>query len=513
MSHHDLTAPDYRGIVLRRSSLLVYGADKDYSAPDKKKLLQTLSVWEEDASGARWKAFEAALKDEDPLGRSVLRLPGWCDPDLVAAAWPRHDRSEAMRAWPARKVAVRFNGQQFPFRDRDQHQITDYLIGQGRYEHMEGSSAFLAVADTAKGKSYCTIRAWCHHGDALLGVFAQSVHLQNFLTELLKFTDLIEADILVVDDGRDSLRRAMKKGITQYKVILVLHRTVWNCCEDAIEDGKVTGLNEIIQVIQAAGIGTIVADECHLELKSLIYLEMLTNVNRWIFLSATPRRTDWQEARVLKQSLPLDTALWIKSEPRVCVSQLRFNSGPDEVDLARSLNRRGYFDVPNYFDYLSAQPRYTAWEEMVTNLVGQCFEDGATGVGIVVSGKLEFLDQVIRSMEAAFPERSIGNFSSRIKKHEARMLELESDIIVTTEKSFGGSVNPPRMSHLLLCTGIASEVWVRQISGRLRGLDGNRCVLIDLCDAGFPNTVEQAKLRKRTFKKFAAEFVEGEYTP
>ena len=507
----DPTSPDYRGIARRRTSLLVYGHGRDYSAPARKRLLQTLSVWEQDASGARWKAFEAALQDVDPLGRGVLRLPGWADPDLVAAAWPRGEWTDAMRPWPARAAAVHFRSVEFPYRDRDQARIFDYLVGQGSFARMAGASAYLVVADTAKGKSYCAIRAWCRYGDVLLGIFAQGTHLENFRAELLKFTDLTEADILVASDGRESMRRATRRGLDRYKAILVLHGTAWRCAEDAIDDGHVTGANELVTLIQAAGVGTIVADECHLELKSLAVLEMLTNVGRWFFLSASPQRTEWQEERVLRQVLPLADGLWVKSVPRVQGTMVRFDSRPGEADLAKSINQRGHFDVPAYFDYLLRQPRYAAWEEMATTMVARCFADGATGVGVVVGGRLEFLDAVLETMAAAFPGRTVGNFSSRIKKPAARMVELDRDIVVTTEKSFGGSVNPPRMSHMVMCVPFSSEVYSKQITGRLRGLDGGRCVLVDLWDAGFPNTREQYRLRRRAYRKLFANLDEEEY--
>jgi len=511
----DPLSPAFRGVVQRRSSTLIYGHDRDRDVAAHRRLMATLSVWEEDITGAKWKTFEATLVDTDPLGRKILRLPGWVDVEAVAAAWPSHVWTEAFRPWPARDVTVRFHGQQYPFKNKDQSRIVDYLLGQGSFERMVDASAYLVVADTAAGKSYCSIRAWTIYGDVLLGLFAQLTHLENYKVELLKFTDLTEDDILVVDDGRDTLRRARKRGLATYKAILVLHKTAWRCHAAALdhEAGRLTSPNELVEVIKEAGVGTVVADECHLEFKSLVVLAMMTNVRRWVFLTATPKRTEWQEDRIFKQVVPFDSALRIRAIPRLAVTQIRFDSRPSEADVIASVNRRGYFDVPGYFDYLSRSSKYDRWEEMVTALVARAFDAGATGVGVVVGGKLEFLDRVCNSMRDAFPDRSIGNFSSRIKKREDKMLELERDIIVTTEKSFGGSVNPPRMSHMILAAPLASDVWVKQITGRLRGLNGAPCELLDVWDAGFPNIREQTRRRKTTYKKFALSITDEEYEP
>ena len=149
-------------------------------------------------------------------------------------------------------------------------------------------------------------------------------------------------------------------------------------------------------------------------------------------------------------------------------------------------------------------------EEMLSRCVAGAFEEGGESVGIVVAGKLEFLDRVVERMGAAFPDRSVGNFSSRVKK-DLRLAELGKDIVVTTEKSLGASVNPERMTHLVFLAPIASPVAIEQITGRLRGLDGRPCVLLDLWDAGFPKLVEQARRRRTTYRKLVKELREGEY--
>jgi hypothetical protein len=302
--------------------------------------------------------------------------------------------------------------------------------------------------------------------------------------------------------------------LAKIKVVLVLHRTIWNAMQDKIdESNRVTGTNEFTEFVLAAGVGTHISDEAHLEYQSLIYLGMLLNVDQTFYLTATPKRTEWMEDRVLGMQLPREFGLYIKSETRLETIQIRYNTHPDERDIAKSVNRRDFFDVPFFFDYLMRPEKWSYVEEMLTYYVGHCFAEGAAeSVGIVVAGKLEFLDQVITSVTKAFPDRTIGNFSSRVKKAD-RMEELHRDIVVTTEKSMGGSVNPERMTHLIFLAPISSPVWLEQISGRLRGLDGRPCMFLDLWDAGFPKLVEQSKRRKTTLKKLSTALTETEYKP
>lgn len=501
-----------RAILRRRTHTLVYRSS-ERDAAGYRELENHLSVREKDASGASWVTFRAVLKDTDPHGREVLRLPGEIPDEMLKKAWPNHKIGDAPRAWPSRKVRVKFLAAKFPFKNSDQLKIFEYLSGTHQFDGIIDGVPRLVVAGTAAGKSYCSIRAWVERGDVLLGTFAQTVHLENFKAELLKFTDLTEDDILVVDDGRQSIRRVMKspEALAAIKVVLTLHRTVWFAMQDKIEDGRITAQNEFVEFVHAAGVGTHISDEAHLELQSLVFLGMMLNVEQTYYLTATPKRTDWMEDRVLGMQLPRDSALYIRSEPRLDTIQVRYDSRPDPMDVGKSVNRRGYFDVPRFFDYLMRPEKWEITEELLTYYVGKALEEGAHSVGIVVAGKLEFLDLVVARIKVAFPDKTVGNFSSRVKAGETRMAELDRDIVVTTEKSFSGSVNPERMTHMMSIAPITSPVWIEQLSGRLRGLDGRPCVFYDLWDAGFPKLVEQAKRRKTTFKKISVSLTEVDY--
>lgn len=501
-----------RAIIRRRTHILVYRPHEREPARYA-ELERMLTVRDKDASGASWVVFRAILTDTDPLGREVMRLPANVPDDLLQQVWPSHHIADGLQAWRSRPVAVRFHVGQYPYRDQKQAQVCDYLRGAGSYAGFVPGSPRLVVAGTAAGKSYCAIRCWTERSDVLLATFAQNTHLENFRTELLKFTDLTEGEILVVDDGRASLRKAMKNPdvMASTKAVLVLHRTISKAMQEKIEDGRITGQNEFVDFVQRIGVGTHISDEAHLELQSLVFLGMTLNVDQTIYLSATPERTDWMEDRVLRAQLPHDSALYIRSAPRLEAIQVRYNSRPDPRDVSKSTNQRGFFDIVRFFDYLMRPEKWEAVEEMLTRYVNRSLAEGATSVGVVVAGRLEFLDHVVARLTAAFPDRTVGNFSSRVKAGAARMAELDRDIVVTTEKSFSGSVNPERMTHLLFLAPLSSSVVIEQISGRLRGLDGRPCVFYDMWDAGFPKLVEQAKRRRTTYRKVSTSITETNY--
>ncbi len=498
----------------RRSHILVYAPDEGRDPAAWKALGKQVTVWEKVAETRDGRpisvvTFRATVRDRDPKGRPVLRLPGGLPPEQVSAAWPGHEWEPdvpAGKAWAAAPARFTFRSGEFPFGDRDQARIYKYLVAEFEAGEFEPGTKLVKAA-TGTGKSYATIRAWHQFGDVLLGTFALSAHLRSFHAEILKFTDVSPEEILIVEDGVSELRRVAAAGRGHgFKAVLVLHRTISSSLSGHIDYSDPlspvsTGTSEFTEFVQALGVGTHVSDEVQLEFRSLVTLSLMMNLRRTIYLSATPGRTVPGEDKVLKNVLPLARMLSIRKEPRLEVFQLRFDSRPEPWEQARCESpRQGYFMPPAYFDYFVT--KYERWEAMCVGLVSQCFEHGAAGVAVVVSGKLEFLDRVVGSMARAFPGKTVGNFSSRVKE-ALRQAELEKDIIVTTEKSFNGSVNPRRTSHLLLFAPVSAPIWVEQITGRLRGKDGLPSVLLDVYDYGFPPLREQARKRRSLYKRIA----------
>jgi hypothetical protein len=486
-------------IIYRKTHILVYQY-QDHVDKEFQELKYLISVMEKSQQGGTYTSFQAWIFDVDPRGWEVLRLPKHIPTDLLLRTFPHHQITHSATSWESNPIQIFFKSQEYPYKNHNQSKIVNYL------KNKNGEEPKLVVAGTAVGKSYCSIRSWVEcRSDVLLGTFAQSTHLENFKEELLKFTNIDEKEILVVKNGRSTIQRYLEKPklFEGIKVILILYRTIGNCIKSSMSGTLSLEPSEFTKFIQLAKVGTHISDEAHLELESLILLALLINVEQTYYLTATPNRTKWMEDRVLNLQIPRDTALYIKAEPRLDIYQVKFNSEPNYNEILKSINYQGYFDVPGYFEYNLKPAKWGYIEELLTYYVGQAFEDNAVSVGIIVGGKLEFLDVLIESMKLAFPEKSIGNFSSRIKAGKLRMAELEKDIIVTTEKSFSGSINPERMTHLLFLAPVSSPVWLTQIAGRLRGLNGNPCIFVDFVDIGFPKLSEQAKRRRSLYKKIS----------
>lgn len=506
----------YKNLILLRSShILVWDYFSRYDKKSFQALRSRLSRWEKVGPISKIN-YTAMLIDTGPDGSEVLRLPGNVPMQVLKEIWPSHRIMVQSTSWPAREIEAEFLINEFPPNSDEQRRIMHYLSSDNGV-----NGTWLVAVKTAGGKSYASIHSWIMDGTVLLGTFAQKVHLENYLAEILKFTTVTMDEILIIDDGRNTVNKVLA-NIEKYKhvkAVLAIHRTIHICAQNNITHhddnesiSEINGVSDFVKMVHALGVGFHVSDECQLELVSLVTFGMMTNIKKTVYLSATPERSQWDQDRILSMQLPLDHALVIESAPRLEVQMVRMNSKPSFQDQAIMIDRRGYFNVVRYFDHIMEDDdRYNNWLSIITQLIDEAIALGTNGVGLVVSGRLEFLDKVIDSLSEIYPDKTIGNFSSRIKKIEERMKALECDIVVTTEKSFNGSVNPLRMSDLILCGTQTSKPMVEQIAGRLRGIDGNACRLVDLTDIGYDKLSEYYNNRRRIYRKIAKTVKEKDF--
>ena len=439
----------------------------------------------------------------------VLYLPKNFSLSLIKAVYPRHRLVGVNNAPPHVLQPEITLTSGFDYRTDNQQLIVTYLNRTHHFANTKDDGVDLVSAGTSEGKSYSFIRSWVERGaPRLLACFSKAAHLENFKSELMKFTNLTEGDMLVAN-GSQKISKP-----TTAKVTLILARTIHNSISDQIiqtvpEREKTAGswpvienTPTIINFIKDSKYSEIVIDEAHLEMLATLQMVLLVNVLKITLLTATANRTDPQEDRIASYIFP-EEYLSIEKEKRIEVRSLMYSGGLEGDEIASCRNSYG-FSNPMYHDTIRANPEsFSRFMYALEKLITECREAGAGTIGIVLAASLKFINDVEAHLNTLFPELSIGQFTSNTPKMEKRLLALDMDICLTTEKSFNGSINPLNMDYLVLHGAILSPVTIEQISGRLRGADGKSCFFIDLFDSSSPTCFDAWKVRQKTFNKIA----------
>jgi len=488
-----------RTILERRSSLLVTDpADRNPEGWEllKKSLTTLRSEVGTDGKPHWFPDFTAMLWERLADGSEVLRLPADVSQPLLQGAFPYHETRVVSGHWDIRDVNVSFRDEAYAPRDHAQEQIIAFMGRTGPYAETPAHGTDLIVAATSAGKSFCVIKHWTTVGGVLGATFAASMHLRTFKEELLKFTDLDESRILIVE-GVDQMERAARTP-EKWDVFLFMHPTIDSCLEKSITGTSIVGPLDAANLIRACGIGMMVYDECHLELRSVVRTGLILNIRDSFYLTATPARTKSDETRVLRAQVPYDRAFVAKKPTRLDARMCTYDTAMPEITQAKLVDkRRGYLRVYDYYTWL-LHHRRDYFLGMIEHYVGAAVAEPGRSVAVVLSCDLKVLAAVTEHLEKAFPDKVVGEYSSNIDKKD-RPAKLSSDIIVTTDKSFKASINPP-IDEMILCVLLSSRPNVEQITGRLRDCE---CVLTDLYDKGFAKIVALAKARISLYKKLA----------
>lgn len=441
-----------------------------------------------------------------------LHLPGNFSMTFLKDIYPNHRVADSKVPSPFLSFGEGIKLRpEFDYRSEKQQWIVSYLNRYNSFEAIPDTGLDLITAETSVGKSYSFIRSWIERGaPKLLACFAKIDHLENFKAELLKFTTLDAKDIKVI---------AGQKNIdepTDAKVTLIIARTYSNAFRDQItlsEPDKphytstypiVEATPKIISFIKKSQIGELLIDEVHLELHAHAYLIMQLNLNKITCLTATAARTIPKETEIFKLIMPAQF-LALEKEKRIDVRPIFYDSGfPDKL-LPLAYSQHGFMNTLYHDLMLSDFPSYKKFLDALVKIIREIKADDAKSIGVVLPSTLPFLARVESDLRQIFTPDGfeVGQFSSVIKNKKERLKALDMDICVTTEKSFNGSINPTNMNYMILHGAIQSPVTVEQISGRLRGLDGNSCVFIDLIDELVAPCKDAWLARRTVFNKIA----------
>jgi len=480
-------------IFIRGSHILVYDYEinNQYEFNNLQFKLSTLKKIDKNGKELWRPDFKAMLMTLDPSNKKVLRLPREVPLYLIKNAWPMHEIFLDDKSWPKKYTEVNLK-ESVAFKNITQRRMFDFLLNNK-------SNTIGLETPTASGKSFVALAAWCERKTNLSAIFAQKIHMENFKEEILKHTTIQPKEICIIQ-GKESISKAIKK-IDQYKVFLIMTKTFASVLSKF--NFYSSYINPVSDFIFKTKSGLVIFDEAHLELKSMLQISMLINVEEILYMSATAHRTDSYENKILAMQIPQNNTLTIKPEKRHHIRVQKY-----ELDIIPEISSRfvvkgDYFQSSYYFRYITKNTRYFDFLlELITKQIKWSFQEKKHKcVALVLSSALEELNLFAENIKRIFSDKTVGVFTSEISNIEKRSKELDVDIIITTEKSFAGSLNVLKLEHLILLAHLQSKVVVEQIVGRLRGIDGNECIVTDMVDISNRNILDQFKSRLSLYKK------------
>lgn len=368
-------------------------------------------------------------------------------------------------------------------RNDTQVMLLDFLVGRNEYKDLLDKPRRGLFANTGIGKTFLTLK-YISGYKLLSCIFCPDDRAINtWIEESLKFTNLEKSDICVIK-GRNTLESVLKSKV-DYKLYLFSNKTASSLVDTNDE-------NLIVELFTKKGIALKVFDEFHLYLKTIFHMDMNLNTYRTFYLTATNKMRIFKENIFMGYMTPSKNCVFQQEkEPRFELINVKYYSNPEEKSHIKGINKLQGFDGNNYLKYI-LNDKYHYKDFYLNKVVlpsinlakKKLIDKNNHKIAILFKNK-ESCYILYDYLKNKFPTMKIGIFNSDIKDMEERKLELDNELIISTDKSFAGIINIYNLSVIINTIPIGSDAHLEQIVGRIREESNKRSLLIQLTDLSF----------------------------
>lgn len=321
--------------------------------------------------------------------------------------------------------------------------------------------------------------------------------MQQWKNEFLKFTNLNDKEIYLIQ-GSDTIKKIMKeKQDLPYKVYLASHRTLASYSED--------DWSKLSKFFNKIKIGVKVFDEAHVEFKNIFMVDSYTNTALTFYLTATPGRSNPVEDKVYQNSFKGvckygEDKKFDEVYHKLCY--ISYNSKPDMFNVAQCSNRYG-FDINTFSDYtFNNKNVYKQFFDIIKSLLDMTIKK--KGKTAIIVHKIDHVKKLAEDLQKLYPKIEIGLLCGSGKNKKDPMVEMEKKLIIATDKALGKAVDVKMLRFLIMTVPISSKIMAEQTLGRLRQLDNLDSFYFDLTDTGFQACVNQCRNRRNILDKKAS---------
>ena len=375
-----------------------------------------------------------------------------------------------------------------------------FLTGEGKFKYTQEYSQLSLNLDTGDGKTYCVIASLClHKMKAIIITHTENIKDQ-WKKSLIKFTNIDPRRICDLT-GTKKMEDMFTEDTDDYDMYLVNHGTIQSYA-------KKNGWENLNRFFEYIRVGIKVFDEAHLHFKSIINVDLNTNVHKTFYLTATFERTDKSEDRVFhlcfKNIAKYGYETRGEKRKHIKYVAVKFNSKPNMEDQMSIKTKMG-FNRHAYMDYQMEKGIIFDVIKYVMDTFGRL-----EGKALVLSSKIESADKLKDLIVEWYPDKSVGIYHSKISKVEKEGIK-EYDIISSTPQSCGTGFDVPGLRYNIMLEPYNATITANQVCGRLREIPDEFTYHIELIDVGFPKVKEMYRKRLKVFKEKCYSVSEVDY--
>lgn len=394
-------------------------------------------------------------------------------------------------------------------RNNDQVDVINFIAGLHQHAGNINESQLFLVKKPGFGKTFCSGVGLCKYGKKTLIIMHRDALRKQWLYSLYNMSGLSSKEVHEIDSSEELYAIAHNDINPDYDVYLMTHATFRAGMK------RIGHLKEAMNITKNLGIGMKIIDEAHLEFKDTLLMDVVFNVKRNVYLTATDGRSSKDENSIFRHVF--SNTLFYKP------SSLLSNDGPKKWVEYISVCVNSHCN-PNIYRYRVAGGRgmnpasYGKWViqydkknthfNCCLDILKIMYEKDQYAKVLLFMPLIDLCEEC-----AYFLKKKLGmdkNFSydldirtinSKNSKKDNDYAK-RADVIITTIASCGTGTDIPGITGIISCSPFVSGITAEQVFGRIRYC-GKVCQYYDIYDSSVQLDVFWWKSRSKKLKHLA----------
>lgn len=332
----------------------------------------------------------------------------------------------------------------------------------------------VVTLQTGKGKTLCALKACAEIGKRTFLVI-KGMYVEKWVSDVREAYQLKAGELIVVR-GSAQLKDLMalaEAGELDCKFIICTNKTLYNYLEDYEKFKKdITTLGFPFmpeEFFEKLGVGVRLIDEVHQDFHLNFRLDLYTNVETTINLSATLESDDPFMNRMYEVAFPMKSRFQgAVYDKYIAVKALVYTMNNPNKIRWKAKGRGSYSHIMFEESLMKDKALLARYLEMITIVVENSYivkrEDGQKM--LIFAASVQLCGIIAEHLASKWPSLAINRYVSE----DNYEVLLSSDIAVSTLKSAGTAVDIPGLMICLMTDALGSKQGNSQALGRLRVL-------------------------------------------
>lgn len=343
--------------------------------------------------------------------------------------------------------------------------------------------------------TYCSVAGSCFMSARTIIIVPIGKLLGQWKESYLKFTNLKEKDILIVQ-GSKMCQKILNGDYEDVKIFIFSLDTI-------ISFRDRYGDMDTIEMFEKTGAYLKVFDECHLDMKGVNVIEALCNTKQTIYASASPGRSqkkeNWIFHRLYRHVPRFGSKFTVQEEKYLDIMIVPYRWTPTAAQVNRLINRRTKWLNANLYEKELFNASREQTGEFFTKLNAMLTWSSKVvkkeNKILIMCSTVEGTKTMLDEAEKVFPGEC-ARYHGGLKESE-KEAALKYRVICATGQSLGTGADIKGIQHVYNVSTYGNWINANQKPGRARKLeDGTQVVYIELVNFGYMKTMRQYEKRR-----------------